>query len=165
MSIRFLADADLDYAIVQGVRRREPAIDFNSANDAGLEGLPDNRVLEVAAEEGRVLVSHDKHTMPVQFAARIRSGRRSPGVLLALPGATVGDIVDSLLIIWSSSREEEWTDQIHYLPSLSRHVFRQSAARVPKCGSRGGWGVRHRLQTRLIGAFREEHLRLICQRR
>ena len=75
MSIRFLADADLDYAIVQGVRRREPAIDFNSANDAGLEGLPDNRVLEVAAEEGRVLVSHDKHTMPVQFAARIRSGR------------------------------------------------------------------------------------------
>jgi hypothetical protein len=124
VSIRFLADADLDYAIVQGIRRREPAIDFKSANDAGLEGLPDDGVLEVAAVEQRLLVSHDKRTMPVHFAARIKSGRRSPGVLLALPRATVGDIVDSLLIIWSSSREEEWTDQIHYLPSLSRHVFR-----------------------------------------
>lgn len=124
MSIRFLADADLDYAIVQGVRDREPSIDFKSANNAGLEGLPDDEVLEVASSEGRLLVSHDKRTMPVHFAARIRLGLRSPGVLLALPQATVGEVVESLLIIWSSSGEEEWVDQIHYLPSLSRHVFR-----------------------------------------
>ena len=124
MSIRFLADADLDYAIVQGVRRREPAIDFKSANDAGLEGLPDDRVLEVAAEEGRVLVSHDKRTMSVHFVARSHLGLKSPGVLLALQSADVGDVIESLLIIWSASREEEWTEQIHYLPSLSRHVFR-----------------------------------------
>ena len=124
MSIRFLADADLDYAIVQGVRRRELSIDFKSANDAGLEGLPDDQVLELAAGERRVLVSHDKSTMPVYFAARIRLGLRTPGVLLALPRATVGEVVESLLMIWSSSRPEEWVDQIHYLPSLSRHVFR-----------------------------------------
>lgn len=124
MSIRFLADADLDYTIVQGVRRREPSIDFKSANDAGLEGLPDDKVLEIAGREGRVLVSHDKRTMPVHFAARVRLGLRSPGVLLAVPRATVGEVVESLLIIWASSREGEWVDQIHYLPSLSRHVFR-----------------------------------------
>jgi Domain of unknown function (DUF5615) len=81
VSIRFLADADLDYAIVQGVRRREPAIDFKSANDAGLEGSPDVGVLEVAAEEGRVLVSHDKGAMPIHFAARSHHGLKSPGVL------------------------------------------------------------------------------------
>lgn len=124
MSIRFLADADLDNAIVQGVRRREPSIDFKSANDAGLEGLPDEKVLEIAAGEGRVLVSHDKRTMPVHFVARIRSGQRSPGVLLALPSASVGEVVESLLIIWSASGESDWADQIHYLPALSRHVFR-----------------------------------------
>ena len=124
MSIRFLADADLDFAIVQGVRRREPSVDFKSANDAGLEELPDDKVLEIAASEGRVLVSHDKRTMPVHFAARIRLGLRSPGVLLAVPRATVGEVVDSLLIIWSASSESDWADQIHYLPSLSRHVFR-----------------------------------------
>ncbi len=124
MSVRFLADADLNYAIVQGVHLREPAIDFKSANDAGLEGLSDPEVLELAAREGRVLVSHDKSTMPVHFAARAASGLRSPGVLLALPSASVGEIIESLLVIWSASRETEWADQIHYLPSLSRHVWR-----------------------------------------
>lgn len=123
MSVRFLADADLNYAIVQGAHFREPAIDFKSANDAGLEGLSDPEVLELAAREGRVLVSHDKSTMPVHFAARIRLGLGSPGVLLALPNASVGEIVESLIIIWSASRESEWADQIHYLPSLKRHVF------------------------------------------
>ena len=87
MSIRFLADADLDFTIVQGVRRRELSVDFKSAHDARLEGLPDDKVLGLAAGEGRVLVSHDKRTMPVHFAARIRSGQRSPGVLLAFAQA------------------------------------------------------------------------------
>ena len=108
MSVRFLADADLNYAIVKGVRLREPSIDFRSANEAGLEGLPDPEVLERAAGKGRVLVSHDKKTMPVHFAARIGLGLRSPGVLLALPNAEVGEIVESLLIVWSASSEEEW---------------------------------------------------------
>jgi len=124
VSIRFLADADLDGAIVRGIRRREPSIDFKSANDAGLEGLPDPEVLELAAVEGRVLVSHDTSTIPFHFAARSRLGLKSPGVLLALQSADVGKVIESLLMIWSASREEEWTDQIHYLPSLSRHVFR-----------------------------------------
>ena len=35
--------------------------------------------------------------------------------MLALPRATVGEVVDSLVTIWSSSREEEWVDQVHYL--------------------------------------------------
>jgi hypothetical protein len=124
VSIRFLADADLGAAIVRGVRRREPSIDFKSAHDAALEGFSDPEVLELAAAEGRILVSHDTSTMPVHFAATIKSGLRSPGVLLVFQSAPVGDIIESLLIIWSASREEDWIDQIHYLPSLSRHVFR-----------------------------------------
>jgi hypothetical protein len=75
VSVRFLGDADLNYTIVQGVRLREPAIHFKSAYEAGLEGLPDDEVLEIGAQEGRVLVSHDKRTMPIHFAARIRRGR------------------------------------------------------------------------------------------
>jgi len=124
VSIRFLADADLDNAIVEGVRRREPSIDFKSANEADLERLLDPEVLELAAAAKRVVVSHDTSTMPVHFAARLRLGLDSPGLLLAFQGAAVGDVIESLLLVWSASREEEWANQIHYLPSLSRHVFR-----------------------------------------
>lgn len=56
MKIRFLADADLNKAIVNGVLRREPSMDFLSAHAAGLRGMTDDLVLKLAAESQRVLV-------------------------------------------------------------------------------------------------------------
>jgi len=47
--IRFLADASLHHAIVSGCLRREPTLDFLSANDANLEGMADAEVLARAA--------------------------------------------------------------------------------------------------------------------
>lgn len=72
---------------------------------------------------GRILVSHDISTMPVDFAARLHLGLKSPGVLLAFQRSDVRDVIESLVFIWAASCEEEWAGQIHYLPSLSRHVF------------------------------------------
>ena len=71
MSIRFLADADLNQDIVTGVREREPALDFMTATASNLEGRRDPEVLEFAASQGRILVSHDTSTMPVHFSERI----------------------------------------------------------------------------------------------
>lgn len=77
--IRFLADADLDFAIVSGCRRREPAIDFLSANDANLEGVPDPTVLGLTGEQNRILVSHDFPTMPRHFGEFLQERASSPG--------------------------------------------------------------------------------------
>jgi predicted nuclease of predicted toxin-antitoxin system len=65
--IRFLADADLNEGIVAGCLRREPEMDFLSANEADLEGVPDPEVLALAAAEDRILVSHDFHTSPARL--------------------------------------------------------------------------------------------------
>jgi len=45
MTIRFVADADLNADIVKGVLRREPAIDFRTAVSAGLRVRADLEVL------------------------------------------------------------------------------------------------------------------------
>ncbi len=74
MTIRFQADADFNQNIVTGILRRETGIDFQTANAAGLEGLKDREVLELAAKEGRVLVSHDRRTMPLYFRSAILIG-------------------------------------------------------------------------------------------
>ena len=71
MTVRFLADADLNHAIVTGAREREKALDFLTATEANLEGQADPDVLEFAANQGRILVSHDTSTMPVHFSARL----------------------------------------------------------------------------------------------
>lgn len=65
--IRFLADASLHDAIVTGCLRREPAIDFLSANEAKLEGIPDAEVLALATAQNRILVTSDFRTMPHHF--------------------------------------------------------------------------------------------------
>lgn len=81
MKIRFQADADLRRPIITGLKRREPAIDFKTAQEAGLAGLDDLTVLGMAADEGRMLVSHDVSTMPENFVRFIQT-RTSPGVIL-----------------------------------------------------------------------------------
>lgn len=73
-AVRFQADADLKQAIVTGTIRRQPSIDFQSAYAAGLEGKKDSEVLLVAAaQDGRVLVTHDRKTMPAEFGDFIMS--------------------------------------------------------------------------------------------
>jgi hypothetical protein len=67
MKVSFLADVNVDERIVSVVLRAEPSISFLTAAEAGLHGLPDPKVLEIAAEEGRVLVTHDRKTMPYVF--------------------------------------------------------------------------------------------------
>jgi len=81
VKIRFQADADLNEVIVDGVRRRAPGIDFQTANDVDLRGLTDFEVLEISARENRILVSHDFKTMPAAFAEFLRE-RSSPGVFI-----------------------------------------------------------------------------------
>lgn len=45
--IRFQADANFDMTIVRGLRRVQPSIDFQSADEAQLRGVPDPQVLLV----------------------------------------------------------------------------------------------------------------------
>lgn len=115
MKIRFQADADFNQIIVIGTLRREPNIDFQIVSAAGLEGLDDKEVLEIAAREGRILVSHDRKTMPIHFAEFISSGT-SAGVLIVSQNLSVKSAIESLILIWEASSAEEWVNQILSIP-------------------------------------------------
>jgi hypothetical protein len=113
--IRFQADAGLRGVIIQAILRLEPTIDFRTAHKANLAGLDDDKVLAVAAEDGRVLVTHDRKTMPYHFAQFI-DRRTSPGVIVVPQDMTVVAAVDELLLIWAASEASEWSNRICYLP-------------------------------------------------
>jgi hypothetical protein len=79
MKVRFQADNDLDERIITATKRLEPAIDFQRAPEIGLHlGVSDDQVLALAAKEGRVLVTHDRKTMPDHFE-RFIAIQTSPG--------------------------------------------------------------------------------------
>lgn len=123
MSIRFQADNDLKFGIVKAVRRREPAIDFASAQEADLESVGDPELLDWAAREDRVLVSHDRRTMLEHFRAHLAAGKSSPGVLIVSQGAPIGLVAEVIVYVWSLTDPLELRGQAHYLPSFSRHLF------------------------------------------
>ena len=123
MNLRFQADADLKYAIVKAVRQREPSIDFASAAESGLENMNDPELLERAAREGRIVVSHDRRTMLAHFRARLEAGKPSPDLFVVSQGAPLGPVVSAIVVAWAASEPLEWRDQVHHLPSLTRHVF------------------------------------------
>jgi predicted nuclease of predicted toxin-antitoxin system len=49
-----------------------------SANEANLEGLSDPEVLALAAELNRILVTHDRQTMPRHFGEFLTGGGSVP---------------------------------------------------------------------------------------
>ncbi len=116
MKIRFLADADLNKAIVSGVLRREPSLDFLTAQAARLRRVTDPEVLALAAEQNRVLVSHDVGTMPAHFRAFRNAGRQSAGVFLISQSLDVGNAIDELLLAWVASDASEWKNRLVWLP-------------------------------------------------
>jgi len=115
VTVRYQADADLNQAIVTGVLRREPTIDFQTAFAAGLEGIKDPEVLAIAAQQGRILVSHDRKTMPSEFAAFI-ARNQSSGVIIVSRKVSIEVVIEELLLIWAASSSVEWINRIAKLP-------------------------------------------------
>ena len=115
MKLQFQADNDLDQRIVTAVRRLGPAVDFQTAPTLGLHGLSDAEVLALAAEQGRVLVSHDRRTLPDHFRRFIAS-RMSPGVIIVSQRLSIGRAAESLYILWAASEAEEYVNVVYDLP-------------------------------------------------
>nr|WP_019498087.1 DUF5615 family PIN-like protein [Pseudanabaena sp. PCC 6802] len=61
--MKFLADENFDNTIVRGLLRRKPDIDIVRVQDVGLSGKDDPTVLAWAAQENRILLTHDVATI------------------------------------------------------------------------------------------------------
>lgn len=114
-NVRFQADADLNQAIVTGVIRRQTKISFQTATEAALAGLTDATVLALAAKQQRILVTHDRRTMPAEFAKFIVN-TQSSGVLIVSRRTSLEVIIEELILIWSVTSSDEWVNRIAKVP-------------------------------------------------
>lgn len=61
--IKFLADENFDNDVIRGLLRKEASMDILRVQDVGLYGANDEMVLAWAAENERVLLTHDVRTI------------------------------------------------------------------------------------------------------
>jgi hypothetical protein len=114
--VRFVADENFNNAILRGLLRRKPDIDIVRVQDVGLSGASDPEILAWAAQEGRVLLTHDVSTMTRYAYERVKRGERMPGVFEVPRRAPVSEVIEDLLLIADVSKEGEWEGQVRYLP-------------------------------------------------
>lgn len=114
--MRLVADQNFNDHIIRGLLRRLPGLDVARVRDVGLARAPDPELLEWAAREGRIRLTHDRRTMAPDADQRTTRGLRMPGVV-AVPGRMPGGrAVDELATFVERSLDGEWEGQVIYLP-------------------------------------------------
>ncbi len=77
--LRLVSDENFNGDIVRGLFRRHAELDLVCVQDVGLRQTPDPDILEWAASQGRVLLSHDVSTVPPAAYQRVGDGKAMPG--------------------------------------------------------------------------------------
>ncbi len=107
--VQYLFDENCNGRIVRGVRRRTTTLSTLTAQEAGLENAPDSVILETAAADGRVVISHDFRTMKVHAEERLRRHLPMAGLLLLHQTYPVGQAIEDLVLIAEVTAAEECT--------------------------------------------------------
>ncbi len=111
-----LADENLNGDIVRGLLRRQPELNLIRIQDIELAGANDPQVLAWAAEDGRIIMTHDRATLPHYAFHRVVSSERMPGVFVLNDRMPVAQAIEELLLIDACSEPSDWDDRVLYLP-------------------------------------------------
>ncbi len=114
--MKFLVDENFDNTIVRGLLRRDPTIDLVRVQDVELSGVDDPAVLEWAAQDGRILLTHDVATITRYAYDRLAESKPMPGVIEVAVHVSIGQVIEDLLLILACGEQSDFEGQIHYLP-------------------------------------------------
>jgi len=89
------ADENFNGNMVRGLCRRQPALDLVRLQDVGLSGADGPAVLAWAAQERRVLLTHDVSTITQYAYERVREGQPMPGVFEVSRDLPIGRAIDA----------------------------------------------------------------------
>jgi predicted nuclease of predicted toxin-antitoxin system len=108
-TIRFHLDEHCSHAIAAGLRRR--GVDVTTATDAGLLRAPDEQHLAFGLAEGRVVFTQDE-----DYLALNARGVPHRGIVYCHQNTrSLGEIIDSLVLIWEVCEPEEMASRVEYI--------------------------------------------------
>ena len=107
-AVRFYADEQVARAVVRGLRQR--GVDVLTVAEAGLLGAPDEKHLALARTQGRVIFTQDDDFLRLHAA-----GLEHAGIVYAVQGARIGDIIRGLMLIHDLLEAEAMVGHVEFL--------------------------------------------------
>lgn len=114
--IRLLVDQNFNGHILDGLTRRDPGLEMLHVREVGLAAAQDPSLLEWAATQGRVLLTHDRRTIPAFAYSRVAAGQPRPGVFLISDEMPVAQAIDEILLAVHCLSPDECKDIVKYFP-------------------------------------------------
>ena len=114
--IKWLTDEDFDNRILRGLRLQSPSIDILRVQDVGLAEASDPQILAWAAQNQRILLTHDRRTMPRHVKDRLIHAQFVWGVVVVPQSLPIGDAIKDIMLCNESVEAEELFNQVWYLP-------------------------------------------------
>ena len=116
--IRYLLDENVDPILRSTLLRNQPNL---TVWQVGMLGSPtlgtrDPEILIWCEENGFILVTNNRKSMPVHLQDHLAEGRNVTGIFTLNATMTVGETVDELILIASATFAEDYQNQIIYLP-------------------------------------------------
>ena len=114
--IKLVSDENFDGDVLRGSCAWLPDLDVVRVQDAGLAETPDPIILAWAASEQRILLTHDRETVPGFAYDRVNAGEPMPGVFLVSDHMPKGQAIDQLLLAIQCLNPDDCKDQVHHFP-------------------------------------------------
>jgi len=103
-----------ELSVVQGCAC--PDLDIVTVQEAGLAGMEDPDILEWAASQNRVILTHDVNTMTAHAYRRIADGLKMTGVAAISRFHSIGELIKEILLIAECSEPVDWINRVAFLP-------------------------------------------------
>ncbi len=97
--LKYLADENFHNHVIRALRRQFPDIDLARAVEVGLESADDPSVLDWAARNERVLLTHDVRTIRRFAQERIAKGMHMTGVIFVPQPFSRAQIIEELALL------------------------------------------------------------------
>ena len=114
--LRLLADENFNGDILRGLLLRLGDIDLVRVQDIGLTGADDPDILAWATGNDRIILTHDRATMPDYAYERVARGESMSGVFVLNDRLPVGQAIDEILLLVACSEQAEWRGRAVHLP-------------------------------------------------
>ena len=113
---KLISDENFDGRILRGLFRRRPDLDIMLVQSVGLAATPDPEILEWAAFQSRILLTHDRDTMPKFALERVGVGLPMPGMFLVDDMMPIGQAIDEILLAVECLNPEECDNLVRFFP-------------------------------------------------